>query len=51
LVADHTLTSVDLVSGAADRTVGADEWLDIVLTATGAGAAGNLTVELDYTLF
>jgi hypothetical protein len=50
-LSDHTLTSVDLVSGAADRTVGADEWLDIVLTATGAGAAGNLTVELDYTLF
>ena len=46
-----TLTSLGLVSDAADRTVGADEWLDIVVTATGAGTAGNVTVELDYTLF
>lgn len=46
-----TLTSLPLVAGAAARTVGADEWLDVIVTATGAGAAGNVTVELDYTLF
>lgn len=46
-----TLTSHALVASAAARTVGADEWLDIMVTATGAGAAGNVTVELDYTLF
>jgi hypothetical protein len=45
-----TLTSVGLVAGEAARTVAADDWLDIVVTTTGAGAAGNVTVELDYTL-
>lgn len=46
-----TLTTLTLDPSAALRTVGADEWLDIMVTATGAGAAGNVTVELDYTLF
>lgn len=46
-----TLTTLALEPSAAVRTVGADEWLDIMVTATGAGAAGNVTVELDYTLF
>jgi hypothetical protein len=46
-----TLSTLGLVASAAARTVGADEWLDIVVTATGAGAFGNVTVELDYTLF
>jgi hypothetical protein len=50
-LADHTLTTLAIESSAAVRTVGADEWLDIMVTATGAGAAGNVTVELDYTLF
>lgn len=48
---NKVLTTLGLVAGAAPRTVGADEWLDIVVTAAGAGAAGNVTVELDYTLF
>lgn len=47
----NTLTAHALVADAAVRTVGADEWLDVVVTAAGAGAAGNVTVELDYTLF
>ena len=47
----HSLTTVTLVGNAADRTVGMDEWLDIVIASTGSGIDGNLTVELDYTLF
>lgn len=46
-----TLSTLGLVASTAARTVGADEWLDIVVTASGAGVAGNVTVELDYTLF
>jgi hypothetical protein len=46
----NTLTTLGLVASAASRTVSADEWLDIVVTTTGSGAAGNVTVELDYTL-
>ena len=46
----NTLTTLGLVASATSRTVSADEWLDIVVTTTGSGAAGNVTVELDYTL-
>lgn len=47
----NTLTAHALAGDDAARTVGADEWLDVVVTAAGAGDTGNVTVELDYTLF